>query len=160
MFFEFINAIIIGFFVSLPLIVLYSIVFKSLPLIGNVVTLNLAYLLFFVASAFDNISHMIVPALLAFGLTLLREIIKDISDIDGDKLLEFRTLPIYIGLQRACDLAIIFSWCNFSIIFNPFLSGYFGIWYLVILIIGVEIPVIFIVFLLWRKPKISSAIEM
>ena len=32
------NAIIIGFFVSLPLIVLYSIVFKGLPLIGNVVT--------------------------------------------------------------------------------------------------------------------------
>ena len=96
------NAIIIGFFVSLPLIVLYSIVFKGLPLIGNVVTsLILGLSFIFCGFAFDNISHMIVPALLAFGLTLLREIIKDISDIDGDKLLGLRTLPIYIGLQRS-----------------------------------------------------------
>ena len=77
------NAIIIGFFVSLPLIVLYSIVFKGLPLIGNVVTsLILGLSFIFCGFAFNNISHMIVPALLAFGLTLLREIIKDISDID------------------------------------------------------------------------------
>ena len=74
------NAIIVGVFISLPLIVLYSIVFKGLPLIGNIITsLILSLSFIFCGVAFDNISHMITPALLAFGLTLLREIIKDIS---------------------------------------------------------------------------------
>ena len=152
------NAIIIGFFISLPLIILYSIVFKGLPLIGNVVTsLILGLSFIFCGFAFDNISHMIVPALLAFSLTLIREIIKDISDIDGDKLLGLRTLPIYIGLKRACNLVILFSIVIFFCSLIPFFKGLYGIWYLIFLIIGVEIPLMFIVFLLWRKPKISSA---
>ena len=152
------NAIIIAFFVSLPLIVLYSIVFKGLPLIGNVVTsLILGLSFIFCGFAFDNISHMITPALLAFGLTLLREIIKDISDIDGDKLLGLRTLPICIGLHRTCNLAILFSSIIFLCSLIPFFKGLYGIWYLIFLIIGVEIPLMFIVFLLWSKPKISSA---
>ena len=152
------NAIIVGFFISIPLIVLYSIVLKGLPLIGNIVTsLILGLSFIFCGLAFDNISHMIAPALLAFGLTLLREIIKDISDIDGDRLSGLRTLPICIGLHRACNLAIIFSIVIFLCSLIPFFNGLYGIWYLIFLIIGVEIPLMFIVFLLWSKPKISSA---
>tara|TARA_B100000886_G_scaffold339312_1_gene304405 strand:+ start:1359 stop:2204 length:846 start_codon:yes stop_codon:yes gene_type:complete len=152
------NAIIVGFFVSLPLIVLYSIFFKGLPLIGNIVTsLILGLSFIFCGFAFDNIPHMIAPALLAFGLTLLREIIKDISDIDGDKLLGLKTLPICIGLNRACNLAILFSSVIFLCSLIPFFKGLYGIWYLILLIIGVEIPLMYIVFLLWNKPKISSA---
>ena len=152
------NAIIVGFFISIPLIVLYSIVLKGLPLIGNIVTSLILGLSFICCGlAFDNISHMIAPALLAFGLTLLREIIKDISDIDGDRLSGLRTLPICIGLHRACNLAIIFSFVIFLSSLIPFFNGLYGIWYLIFLIIGVEIPLMFIVFLLWSKPKISSA---
>ena len=151
-------AIIVGFFISLPLIILYSILFKGLPLIGNIVTsLILGLSFIFCGAAFDNIFHMIVPALLAFGLTLLREIVKDISDVKGDKLLGLKTLPICIGLHQTCNLVILFSSVIFFCSLIPFFNGLYGIWYLAFLIIGVEIPLIFIMLLLWNKPKISSA---
>ena len=134
------NAIIIGVFISLPLIVLYSIVFKGLPLIGNIITsLILSLSFIFCGVAFDNISLMIAPAFLAFSLTLLREVIKDISDIEGDKLLGLKTLPICIGLRRTCNLAIFFSSVVFFCSLIPYFNGLYGLWYVVFLIIGVEI---------------------
>ena len=153
------SAIIVGFFISLPLIIFYSIIFKGLPLIGNMVTsLILSLSFIFCGFAFDNITHMIVPSFLAFGLTLLREIIKDISDIEGDRSLGLKTLPVCIGLQWSCNLAILLSIVIFFCSFIPFLNGFYGIWYLVLLIIGVEIPLMFVAFIFWSKPKISSAI--
>ena len=40
-------------------------------------------------------------AIFAFLITLVREIIKDIEDIEGDKLLKAKTLPIVMGKSTA-----------------------------------------------------------
>lgn len=44
---------------------------------------------------------VIVFALFAGGLNLIREIVKDIEDIDGDKLIKAKTLPIVLGMQKS-----------------------------------------------------------
>ena len=52
---------------------------------------------------------MIIPSILAFGLTMLRELIKDIADIEGDKENNLKTLPIVIGEEKSIFVAVKFS---------------------------------------------------
>lgn len=40
-------------------------------------------------------------ALFAGGLNLIREIVKDMEDIEGDRLLPAKTLPIVLGIQKS-----------------------------------------------------------
>ena len=152
------DARIIGIYISVPLIILYSIKFKGLPLIGNIVTsfiLSLSFI--FCGAAFENFKPMWIPSFLAFGLTLVRELVKDIADIKGDKIIGLKTFPIYAGIANACNLAIFFSIIIFIFSFIPYLSGYYGFWYGLLLVLGVEIPILVVVFLLYNKPEISTA---
>tara|TARA_B100001250_G_scaffold116601_1_gene98884 strand:+ start:381 stop:1223 length:843 start_codon:yes stop_codon:yes gene_type:complete len=154
------EAQIIGLLISMPLIILYSKMLKGLPLIGNVTTSLIIGLSFiFCGVAFDSVRPMLIPSLLAFGLTLTRELVKDIADIKGDKLCGLNTFPIFAGINKSCNLAIIFSIIISIASFIPFLSGYYGFWYGFLLVLGVEIPLLVVVFLLYKKPGISSAMS-
>ena len=44
-------------------------------------------------------------AVFAFLITFIREIVKDIQDIDGDYNAQMKTLPIVIGKSRAAKVA-------------------------------------------------------
>ncbi|RFC54607.1 geranylgeranylglycerol-phosphate geranylgeranyltransferase [Brumimicrobium aurantiacum] len=46
--------------------------------------------------------------LFAFILNWTREIIKDMEDVEGDKVLKARTIPIVYGLQKARNISIFF----------------------------------------------------
>jgi len=58
----------------------------------------------------------------AFLMTLSREIIKDIEDLEGDKIKGAVTIPTKFGKKNAKNLAIIFTIVAVSISFLPFLS--------------------------------------
>jgi len=153
------NAKIIGLLIAMPLMIFYSRIFKGLPLIGNIViSLILSLSFIFCGAAFDNFNPMWIPSLLAFGLTLLRELIKDIADVKGDKISGLNTFPIYVGINKSCSLAIVFSILIFIVSFIPYLNGYYGFWYILLLVLGVEIPLLIVVILLYNKPGVSAAI--
>ncbi|NNL79681.1 MAG: UbiA family prenyltransferase, partial [Flavobacteriaceae bacterium] len=48
-------------------------------------------------------------ALFAFGITLVREMVKDIEDIDGDYNAGMKTLPIQIGRERSGKVVFVLS---------------------------------------------------
>ncbi len=48
-------------------------------------------------------------ALFAFGITLLREMVKDIEDIDGDYNAGMKTLPIQLGRERSGKVVFALS---------------------------------------------------
>ena len=84
----------------------YSIIFKRIFLIGNlIVAFFCSYsilLIQFVNVGFDfssiNLnSNLGFLLLFSFLITLIREIVKDVEDIEGDKLLGLKTLPIVNG---------------------------------------------------------------
>lgn len=65
--------------------------------------------------------------LFAFLLTMLREMVKDIEDIEGDTEMECRTMPIVWGVTTskivitvltAVTIAVIFYFANFKIFFK------------------------------------------
>ncbi len=109
-----------GFFIVISaLLYLYASFLKSILLIGNIaVSFLVAFSLIivglfdlfpainFVNQDYQSFVFKIVLnyALFAFYLNLMREIVKDIEDIDGDKKGEINTLPIAIGRKRASNI--------------------------------------------------------
>lgn len=55
-------------------------------------------------------------AAFAFALTLIREIVKDIEDLEGDRQMECRTLPIVWGEKKALITAsVLLGVCTFTV---------------------------------------------
>jgi len=142
----------------MPLMIVYSLKLKGAPLIGNiVVSIVIGMSFMFFGFSHGNIMPMVIPAALSFGLTLLRELIKDIADIEGDKKNNLKTLPIILGEQKT----IFVSFCFIFIIgvgcLMPYYFNIYGNYYLILLIVGVEVPLILIVYYFMKFPLISSA---
>jgi len=149
---------VIGIVIALPFMVLYSKYLKGMPLIGNMIVafiLGLSFL--FCGAAFNNMSPMWIPMILAFGLTLVRELVKDIADMEGDQSVGLKTFPITAGIEKSIQLSIFLSACIGMGAFIPYLYGTYGIWYGILLILGVEIPLGVVVVSLLNNPGISSA---
>ncbi|TVZ54949.1 4-hydroxybenzoate polyprenyltransferase [Lutibacter sp. Hel_I_33_5] len=123
-----IEAVIIFIFVSFGLF-LYSSFFKRKVLLGNILVSFFISLCIFIVFVFENNSsnnsllklilgifktiEIIVPLfayiIFSFLTTLIREIIKDIEDVNGDLKINAKTLPIVIGRKRASKVAFFFS---------------------------------------------------
>jgi geranylgeranylglycerol-phosphate geranylgeranyltransferase len=149
---------VIGIVIAMPFMVLYSKYLKGMPLIGNMIVafiLGLSFL--FCGAAFNNMSPMWIPMILAFGLTLVRELVKDIADMEGDQFAGLKTFPITAGIEKSIQLSIFLSACIGVGSFIPYLYGTYGIWYGILLILGVEIPLGVVVVSLLNNPGISSA---
>ena len=149
---------VIAIIISVPLMIIYNIYLKGLHLVGNFVVASILGMCFvFAGAAHGNVGPMWLPGILAFGLTFLREIIKDMADIDGDKISGLKTYPISKGLKKTTRLIIFISLIICSALFLPYLIGIYGNWYMIILFLGVEIPLFIVVFLFIKNPQISTA---
>ena len=102
------NSQLVSIGISLPLIIGYNAKLKKFPLIGNIVVALILSLSFIYAGfVFDNIKPLIIPAVLAFGLTLIREIVKDMADVIGDKSVGLKTFPIVYGENKTIILCTV-----------------------------------------------------
>ena len=152
-------AIVIGVFISIPLMVTYSTKLKGEYLIGNiVVSFLLGASFLFVGASHEMTSPMLIPMLLAFGLTFLREIIKDVADMQGDLSLGLKTYPIISGIHSSRRVIIVSCLLVGFFSLVPYLIGIYGPGYLLLLLIGVEIPLAIIMYIFFKNPSISSAI--
>lgn len=152
------NAKIISLGIALPLIIIYSAFLKGRPLIGNIiVSLILGFTFLFSGAAFDQISAMIIPSILAFGLTFIREIVKDIADIEGDRSMGLNTYPIHAGIENSVRLVTALSGIVGLGAFIPYFLDIYGIFYGVLLILGIEIPLGVVVVSLQNNPGKTSA---
>ncbi len=80
---------------------LYSNFLKRTPLWGNLTVSLLTGLSVFMVYLIylNNIEIVLMYAVFAFFISLIREVVKDLEDIEGDKKFECRTLPIAIGIS-------------------------------------------------------------
>ena len=152
------NSQLVSIGISLPLVIAYNIKLKKLPLIGNiVVAIVLALSFIYAGLAFSNLSPLILPAVLAFGLTLIRELVKDMADIIGDKSVGLKTFPIIFGENKTINLCVGLSVLLGIGAFIPFITGHYNIFYGISLILTVEIPLGVVVISVLNKPSIEIA---
>ena len=151
-------AIEIALVVVLPTLVLYTPFFKRIPLLGNMaVAAVLGMVFLFSEAAFTGTaSTMLVPAWLAFGLTFIRELIKDVEDVEGDKLNDARTFPVTFGVQKSLKLVYLLIIIFCILWWVPFFKNMYGNIYAMTLLFAVEIPLILSIFFLWKNPTSSG----
>ncbi len=152
------SATFIAVAIVLPLMIFYSLWFKGLPLLGNfVISLILGLTFIFAGAALQNMGQMIIPALLAFGLTIVRELVKDICDVEGDRKAKLKTFPIIAGVKRAWSLVTVFAVLIGIGALLPYAFGKYNYLYIIFVLIGVEIPLIITVFSRMKFPTITAA---
>lgn len=108
---------------SVTLLWFYSAKFKRQPLVGNIIVSLLTALSLIVLAVYyrQHTEMLLIYAFFSFGLSLIREIIKDMQDIRGDARFGCRTLPIIWGLRRTKYLlyvlisAFLISLCSIAI---------------------------------------------
>jgi geranylgeranylglycerol-phosphate geranylgeranyltransferase len=144
-------AFIIAFSMSL-LLFLYSYRLKRLPLIGNLaVSFSTGMAFIYGGIAVHRVVETLIPAIFAFFYHFGREIIKDIQDREGDTSEKARTFPIIYGNR----LSLILTTLNFALltvlVFLPFLFGWYGIKYILVILFGVYPVIFFSVWSMWRN---------
>ena len=148
----------IAFITVLPLLVLYTPLFKRLPFIGNIVVGGILGLVFiFTEGAIHgNANKMWIPFFLATTLSIIRELCKDGADLPGDSTANLKTFPREFGLIPTLWILRLLtaSLCFFAL--TLYMSGSYGIVYLITLILGVEIPLLYSMFIILSEKSDSA----
>ncbi len=142
----------------LPLLVLYTPLFKRLPFIGNLVVGSILGLVFlFTEGAIHGyVDKMWIPFCLATTLSTIRELVKDTADMEGDAIGDLQTFPRKFGLVATLWLLRTLTICLCFGASIPYFDGWYGNYYLFLLIGGVALPSLYAVFFQLNEVSISE----
>ena len=126
---------------------MYSTYYKKKVLAGNLMVALLSALVLLLVGLFEpefypNIIYLLIYAGFAFAVSLIREIIKDMEDVEGDERTQRKTLPVMAGINRSKIVVMVLVLATMAAL-AYFLYSYFyrnsiiSFWNLVAM---VEIP--------------------
>lgn len=138
-------SLFISLFIATPLLFWYAYRLRNVALVGNVVVAFLSALTFiFAAQAFGDIKVGYIPFLFTFVISVVREIVKDLEDLDGDEAHDSKTLPVMIGETPTRIIAGIITALFIPLIPVPYVAGLYGKWFFLIGMPGVALPMLII----------------
>lgn len=141
---------------------LYSVAFKKQFLTGNVVVALLSAFVIVTLYLFNKqISGYLVwvYACFAFGISLIREIIKDTEDMRGDSKFNCKTLPIVLGVRKTKKLLYAIICIYIALIMAHLFIGnssmvfrhqFNRIFYLIYMLLAVLLPLVVTLILLFK----------
>lgn len=142
---------VVIYWLSAAAIFLYSYRFKGIPLVGNFVVGILTALAFvFGGVAAGSWSLAVIPAFFAFLVNFIREIIKDMEDVEGDSRMNVVTFPQKYGFNNAIRLICFLTIFLMLFTLVPFLLHIYSIEYFILVMTGVNLFFIFFLKLLLR----------
>ena len=153
--------------ISILLLFLYSKYLKQIPLVGNITIAFLTGLVFIFGGVIVvNPVAAIVPAVFAFLINLIREIIKDMEDVDGDSKAGVITMPIKFGFQKSKYIILFISLTLILYSLYPFITQLYKIEYFVVMIVFVNPLLVYCPKILFKDhspkslKKISSRLKL
>ena len=162
------------FILIATLLYFYASTLKQIPVIGNLVVASLLAFSVIIIGIFDiypntfdvNRQQMALAfsilfdyAKFAFIINLVREIVKDIEDIKGDKSQSLNTLPIVIGKEKTSKIAFILLLIPTIYLLyysNTYLLGNNLFIALIYMLLFVIAPMIFCLFKIWNAREKSD----
>jgi len=142
------------------LLFIYSMYFKGVPLIGNIIVALCTGLAFIYGGiAVGNWKLGIIPSVFAFLINLIREILKDVEDLNGDLKNNIVTFPGKYGIGKTKIVITITTLALVLVTFYPFVFKIYSIGYFLIVLFTVDIILIIFLKELNKKTfkeKISS----
>ncbi len=144
-------SLFLSLFIATPLLFWYAYRLRHVALMGNIVVAFLSALTFvFAAQAFGDVKLGYVPAVFTFIISVIREIIKDLEDLEGDDAHNSKTLPVTIGEIPTRIIAGIMIVLFVPVIPIPYIMGLYGKWFFFFGLIGVVFPMVTIMVQLFQ----------
>lgn len=151
----------------------YSLNLKKKPLVGNLSIALMAALVPLIVYLFEVVYiksnssvfiyesknyhlaryYTIGLALFAFLLTLMREIVKDVEDIKGDREMGCRTLPIVLGVNKSKIIMALITIIIFILIaiYQYYLFNTLDFELLIYTTIAIQLPLLYIIIKLYTS---------
>ncbi len=146
--------------IAIFLLLAYNLKLKQVPILGNTIIGLLAGLTFISGGlAVDTASTFalpgpLIPAIFAFLFHLVRELVKDVQDIDGDKTAGIRSIPQIIGIRASLWLALGLYLILAAASFIPVYFEWFGRYYRLIVTYIMNLPLgLFLLFICFRPDE-------
>lgn len=163
----FISGFIVSFFINVTCIIiagitsvllyLYSSKLKRTVLFGNAAVAFISGLAFVYGGvAVGNISKALIVGIFALLYHFAREIIKDMEDTKGDSYVGSRSFPILYGDTAALLLTSMILILLIGITIIPYLLDIFSLYYLIIVVAGVDMFLIYAMVSMWRNSSVSN----
>ena len=140
---------------ALILLVFYSVYFKK-TLVGNLAVAVIAGLSFILGGLIARNQACFVPAIFAIFVHMPREIIKDVIDMEGDRIVNAVTLPIVLGPTRAYIISAILLGVLCLLLPIPYIIGILDTAYMIVIIAGAYPMLFYIIWRLLKKPPVSA----
>jgi geranylgeranylglycerol-phosphate geranylgeranyltransferase len=142
---------------SLILLFFYSYKLKRIILLGNFIVALLTGLAFIYGGvSVDNLKYAFIPAVFALLINFIREMVKDMEDIEGDKSAGVYSFPYLFGFKSSKRVITVFSLLLIIATFIPFLSKLYKIEYFIIIMILVNPILIYSLNSLFKDDKIKN----
>lgn len=124
---------------AILLLYAYSKFVKKIFVLSNITVAFLTGLTFIYAGvAVNNIKDSFLPALFAFMINLIREIVKDVEDYKGDAQYGVKSIPIVLGFDNTKTILYSLILILFIITIIPYLIRYYSIEYFIVIMILVN----------------------
>ncbi|HXK49072.1 MAG TPA: UbiA family prenyltransferase [Clostridiales bacterium] len=134
------------------ILLFYTIFLKRRPFWGNfVVAFTGGYLFYFCSITTGNFIKILPLAVSAFLFHFIREIIKDIADIEGDKHERANTMAIKLGVARTVTLIKLLLISLVFYLVSLMSSGEYNFYFPLIILIFVFPVIIYILSSLFRN---------
>jgi geranylgeranylglycerol-phosphate geranylgeranyltransferase len=117
--------------INSALLWIYAARLKATPLAGNIAVAYLSGSMFLFGGALAGPAgfvHMVPIALVTFFAMMVRELLKDAEDVEGDAACGASTLPIRIGIRKTSRIAFFFA--ILAVITSLLPYTWWGIWYI------------------------------
>jgi len=143
--------------ISILLLFFYSKFLKRIPLVGNLTVAFLTGLVFiFGGIAVENPAAAVVPAVFAFLINLIREIIKDMEDVEGDKRAGVITSPIKFGFQKSKIFISLITICLILYTLYPFITQIYKIEYFIVVMVIVNPILVYCLKILFEDESVKN----
>jgi geranylgeranylglycerol-phosphate geranylgeranyltransferase len=152
--------------ISVFVIFFYSYKLKSKGLIGNFVVGFMTGLAFIFGGAIgENVVPLLFPFIFGLLINFAREILKDVEDIEGDRIKNLQTFPIVYGEEKSLKIFTFLIVLTIISTLLPYFLGIYNVFYLLIILFIVDLPLVYAIRVILDKPekdqlrKISNLIK-
>ena len=137
---------------SSVLLYLYSVRLKKIPLLGNITVAYLTGLAFIYGGiSVNNVRGAFIPAIFAFFINFIRELIKDMNDIEGDIKVGLQTFPKRFGMKASILFITFLTVTLIAFTFYPFIKNIYNIEFFVLAMLVVNPILVYFLKLLYAK---------
>jgi len=140
---------------AIVLLFLYSTYLKKTPA-GNFTVAFITGLSFIFGGIVAGNAACLIPGVFSIFIHLPREIIKDVIDMNGDRLAGARTLPIIAGPFAAYNVSTIFLGLLCLMLPLPYITGILSITYIIITLAAAYPLLFYIIYRLMTRPSIEA----